>query len=221
MATLSAASTPYPEIPDKLYFRIGEVARLAGVKPYVLRYWETEFSGLGPKKSGSNHRLYRRKDVEMVLDIKHLLYEKRYTIEGARKQMMDWRAEAQTSEPRVLAKPAQAAMPVAASMAVAVGAGANGSGNGPLAASAVAAAAAAAKGGSRSRGIVNPVVAPAVAPLAPAVAPLAPASLEAFPMEASERVPEERPAAPRPAISGAAIGAIRAELRSLLDLLSH
>src|SRR5579862_2209650 len=74
-----------PEIPDKLYFRIGEVSRLAGIKPYVLRFRETEFSSLGPKKSGKGHRLYRRKDVELVLEIKRLLYEKRYTIEGARK----------------------------------------------------------------------------------------------------------------------------------------
>src|SRR6266853_3388541 len=73
------------EIPDKLYFRIGEVARLAGIKPYVLRFWETEFSGLGPKKSGTGQRLYRRKDVELVLEIKRLLYDKRFTIEGARK----------------------------------------------------------------------------------------------------------------------------------------
>ena len=74
-----------PEIPDKLYFRIGEVSRLAGIKPYVLRFWETEFTSLGPKKSGKGHRLYRRKDVELVLEIKRLLYDKRYTIEGARK----------------------------------------------------------------------------------------------------------------------------------------
>ena len=74
-----------PEIPDKLYFRIGEVSRLAGIKPYVLRFWETEFSSLGPKKSGKGHRLYRRKDVELVLEIKRLLYDKRYTIEGARR----------------------------------------------------------------------------------------------------------------------------------------
>src|SRR5271163_3006405 len=76
-----------PEIPDKLYFRIGEVSRLAGIKPYVLRFWETEFSTLGPKKSGKGHRLYRRKDVELVLEIKRLLYDKRYTIEGARKYL--------------------------------------------------------------------------------------------------------------------------------------
>lgn len=75
------------EIPDKLYFRIGDVARLAGIKPYVLRFWETEFPALGPKKSGTGHRLFRRKDVELVLEIKRLLYEKRYTIEGARKHL--------------------------------------------------------------------------------------------------------------------------------------
>jgi DNA-binding transcriptional MerR regulator len=73
-----------PEIPDKLYFKIGEVAELLGVEPYVLRYWETEFSLLSPKKSGTGHRLYRRKDVELLLRIKHLLYEKKFTIEGAR-----------------------------------------------------------------------------------------------------------------------------------------
>ena len=73
------------EIPDKLYFRIGDVSRLAGIKPYVLRYWETEFPAISPKKSGTNQRLYRRKDVELILEIKHLLYEKRFTIEGARK----------------------------------------------------------------------------------------------------------------------------------------
>src|ERR1700686_2046204 len=83
-----------PEIPDKLYFRIGEVSRLAGIKPYVLRFWETEFSSLGPKKSGKGHRLYRRKDVELVLEIKRLLYEKRYTIEGARKSLEARRREA-------------------------------------------------------------------------------------------------------------------------------
>ena len=77
------------EIPDKLYFRIGEVARLAGIKPYVLRFWETEFPALGPRKSGTGHRLFRRKDVELVLEIKRLLYEQRFTIEGARKHLED------------------------------------------------------------------------------------------------------------------------------------
>ncbi len=76
-------------IPDKLYFRIGEVAKLTGVKPYVLRFWENQFPGLGPRKSGKGHRLFRRKDVELVLEIKHLLYGQRFTIEGARKWLDD------------------------------------------------------------------------------------------------------------------------------------
>lgn len=81
-----AADAPVKqEIPDKLYFRIGDVSRIAGVKAYVLRYWETEFPTIAPKKSGTGQRLYRRKDVELILEIKHLLYEKRFTIEGARK----------------------------------------------------------------------------------------------------------------------------------------
>jgi DNA-binding transcriptional MerR regulator len=76
-----------PEIPDKLYFKIGEVSEILGVEPYVLRYWESEFQQLSPKKSGTGHRLYRRKDVELLLRIKHLLYEKRFTIEGARQTL--------------------------------------------------------------------------------------------------------------------------------------
>jgi DNA-binding transcriptional MerR regulator len=81
----SAAPAPKPvEIPNRLYFRIGDVVKLTGVEAYVLRYWETEFSQLSPKKSGTNQRLYRRKDVETVLEIKHLLYVMRFTIEGAR-----------------------------------------------------------------------------------------------------------------------------------------
>lgn len=78
-----------PEIPDKLFFRIGEVSQLVGVEPYVLRYWETEFPGLSPKKSSSGQRMFRRKDVELLLHIKHLLYEKKFTIEGARKALVD------------------------------------------------------------------------------------------------------------------------------------
>ena len=67
-ATAIAPALEQPEIPDKLYFRIGEVSRLAGIKPYVLRFWETEFPLLGPKKSRTGQRMYRRKDVELVLD---------------------------------------------------------------------------------------------------------------------------------------------------------
>jgi DNA-binding transcriptional MerR regulator len=98
------AAVAATEIPDKLYFRIGDVARLAGIKPYVLRFWETEFPALGPKKSGTGHRLYRRKDVEMVLEIKRLLYEQRFTIEGARKHL---EARPKADTPGASAKPAK------------------------------------------------------------------------------------------------------------------
>jgi DNA-binding transcriptional MerR regulator len=72
------------EIPDKLYFRICDVAKLCSVAPYVLRFWETEFTQLKPNKSGTGQRLYRRRDVEMALRIKRLLYDEGYTIAGAR-----------------------------------------------------------------------------------------------------------------------------------------
>ena len=87
------------ELPDKLYFKIGEVARLVGVKPYVLRYWETEFTIVRPGKTRSKHRLYRRKDVEMLLEIRRLLYVERYTIEGAKRRLRDG-AAARAPEPR-------------------------------------------------------------------------------------------------------------------------
>ncbi|NOT56397.1 MAG: MerR family transcriptional regulator [Deltaproteobacteria bacterium] len=80
---------PEPVLPNKLYFRIGEVAKLVGVKPYVLRYWETEFTILRPGKTPSHHRLYRRRDVEMLLEIKDLLYEQGFTIAGAKKKLKD------------------------------------------------------------------------------------------------------------------------------------
>jgi DNA-binding transcriptional MerR regulator len=92
-ATALAPALEPPQIPDKLYFRIGEVSRLAGIKPYVLRFWETEFPLLGPKKSGTGQRMYRRKDVELVLEIKRLLYGERFTIEGAR-NLLDARSKA-------------------------------------------------------------------------------------------------------------------------------
>jgi DNA-binding transcriptional MerR regulator len=84
-----SALEPLPELPDKLYFKIGEVAKLVGVKPYVLRYWETEFSILRPGKTRSMHRLYRRKDVETLLEIRRLLYTERYTIEGAKRRLRE------------------------------------------------------------------------------------------------------------------------------------
>lgn len=75
------------QIPDKLYFKIGEVAELTGIKPHVLRYWESEFSLFRPSKSRSKQRLYRRKDIEMVLRLKDLLYQQGFTIAGAKKQL--------------------------------------------------------------------------------------------------------------------------------------
>jgi DNA-binding transcriptional MerR regulator len=72
--------------PDKLFYKIGEVSKIAGVEPYVLRYWESEFPFLRPRKSKSGQRIYVKKDLEMVLQIKEMLYNERYTIEGVRKR---------------------------------------------------------------------------------------------------------------------------------------
>ncbi len=77
------------ELPDKLYFKIGEVGDIVGVKQHVLRYWESEFPSIRPQKSRTNQRLYRRKDVEAVIAIKHLLYDRKFTIEGAKKYMKE------------------------------------------------------------------------------------------------------------------------------------
>jgi len=74
-------------IPEKVYFRIGEVSKLTHTQAYVLRYWETEFPSLRPGKSPTGHRLYRRRDVETVLEIRRLLYGQGFTIEGARKKL--------------------------------------------------------------------------------------------------------------------------------------
>jgi DNA-binding transcriptional MerR regulator len=73
------------QIPDKMFFRIGEVSSLTGVKPYVLRYWESEFRLLRPSKNKSGQRVYRRRDVETVLEIKDLLHQRKFTIAGAKK----------------------------------------------------------------------------------------------------------------------------------------
>ena len=76
-----------PRQPSKLFYRIGEVSRLAGLEPYVLRYWETEFPQLRPDKGKSGQRLYKKKDLDHILRIKQLLYEEGYTISGAKKKM--------------------------------------------------------------------------------------------------------------------------------------
>src|SRR5262245_15316267 len=75
--------------PEKRYYRIGEVSRITGVKPYVLRYWESEFRFMSPQKSRSQQRLYRRRDIDMILLVKKLLYEQRFTIAGARKKLRE------------------------------------------------------------------------------------------------------------------------------------
>jgi DNA-binding transcriptional MerR regulator len=75
------------QIPDKLYYKIGEVSSIAGLPPHVLRFWETEFGRINPKRSPSGQRLYRRQDVELILRIKHLLHHKKYTISGARQYL--------------------------------------------------------------------------------------------------------------------------------------
>lgn len=76
------------EIPDKQYFKIGEVSALTALEPYVLRYWETEFKSIRPVRMGSNQRLYRRRDVEIILEIKYLLYQEGFTIAGAKKKVL-------------------------------------------------------------------------------------------------------------------------------------
>ncbi len=80
----------YQNIPDKLYFKIGEVAELAGVPSYVLRFWESEFPSIQPKPTESGQRLYRKNDVEIILTIKHLLHEKRFTIESAKQHLREY-----------------------------------------------------------------------------------------------------------------------------------
>ncbi|MCM2263704.1 MAG: MerR family transcriptional regulator [Desulfuromonadales bacterium] len=96
------------QIPDKLYFKIGEVAELTGVKPHVLRYWETEIGSIHPTKNRHQQRLYRQRDVELILRLKDLLYNQGYTIAGARK-LLRRKPPVQPVEPAV---PVQAAAPL-------------------------------------------------------------------------------------------------------------
>jgi len=75
------------KIPDKLYFKIGEVSKISGLPAYVLRFWENEFACIRPKRTSAGQRLYRKNDVEMVLKIRHLLHEKKFTIQGAKQHL--------------------------------------------------------------------------------------------------------------------------------------
>lgn len=117
-----------PQIPDKLYFKIGEVAELTGVKPHVLRYWETEVSSIRPTKNRHQQRLYRQRDIELILRLKDLLYSQGYTIAGARK-LLRRKAVAAPAEPVAVSQPsplAEAApLPVAedGQMALPLGSG--------------------------------------------------------------------------------------------------
>lgn len=81
------------QIPNKLFFKIGEVCEITDTQPYVLRYWESEFSALAPAKNSSGQRIYRRRDIETILRIKQLLYDEGFTIDGARKRMREVRGD--------------------------------------------------------------------------------------------------------------------------------
>jgi DNA-binding transcriptional MerR regulator len=90
------------EIPNKLFFKISEVCEIVGVEPYVLRFWETEFPNFAPEKSKAGHRVYKKKDVENVLKIKELLYDRGFTIAGARKQLSKPRGAKKVDRDEVL-----------------------------------------------------------------------------------------------------------------------
>ncbi len=90
----------YPEIniPDKLYFKIGQVSEIAGVPPSVIRFWETEFPKINPKRTPAGQRHYRKSDIELILKIKHLLYNKKFTIQGAIKHLNSDKSESKSSQ---------------------------------------------------------------------------------------------------------------------------
>ena len=85
-------------IPDRIYFRIGDVAEIVGVKPYVIRFWEGEFPFLAPEKAKSGQRVYRRPQIESLILVKHLLHVERYSIEGAKKKLTELRREGKLKE---------------------------------------------------------------------------------------------------------------------------
>jgi DNA-binding transcriptional MerR regulator len=95
-----------PSIPDRLYFKIGDVARICGVETYVLRFWETQFPQLKPNKSGTGQRLYRRREVELALEIKRLVHEQGSTLSGARQalEVVHRRPEPQPAPPEQVAE---------------------------------------------------------------------------------------------------------------------
>src|SRR6187455_1161665 len=102
------------KVPNKLFFKIGEVCEITDTQPYVLRYWESEFPALAPAKNSSGQRIYRRRDIETVLRIKQLLYEEGFTIAGAKKRLeseMQGRAESPAQTPPAKPTPTPTAAP--------------------------------------------------------------------------------------------------------------
>lgn len=81
------------EIPSKLYFKIGEVAKITKIKPYILRYWENEFKIISPKKSLAQQRVYSQRDLQLIIEIKKLLYKEKFTLEGAKKRIKELQQE--------------------------------------------------------------------------------------------------------------------------------
>lgn len=102
-------SQNFKPLPDKLFFRIGDVSELLGVKAYVLRYWETEFPMVTPTKSQAGHRVYKKQDVELLQLVQHLLYNERYSIEGARKRIRELKKAGELKNFREAAVAAEAA----------------------------------------------------------------------------------------------------------------
>ena len=92
------------EIPDKLYFRIGEVSKIVSVPTHVLRFWETEFKKIRPKRTSTGQRLYTQRDIRMLLRVKNLLYDRRFTIEGARQHMSAAKKSKSGADSKVLSE---------------------------------------------------------------------------------------------------------------------
>lgn len=95
-----SGTAPEEPVVQKAYYSIGEVCDLTGLKPHVLRYWEEQFTVLSPRKNRAGNRVYRPKDIEVILLLKHLLYEERFTIEGAQKRLTELRRDGELEEER-------------------------------------------------------------------------------------------------------------------------
>jgi DNA-binding transcriptional MerR regulator len=96
------SKSPPKDIPDKLYFRIGEVSKITGLPTHVLRFWESEFPRIRPKRTDSGQRLYTRRDIDLILHVKNLLYERKFTIRGARQRLTAQPPKKETSVSQLL-----------------------------------------------------------------------------------------------------------------------